>query len=172
MCKADLHGGRPPSASRHPAWRGHGHGQPWVVVVGETADRVRQAPVEGNRIVLTQVKRRSPAAGVGFCNAGCRYPPPQVGAGPEALTSGDRADGGSSSPLAVAAAVTGKFHPPDKGSLPMPIRVVLLALFLLAVAAPSPALAIDPAYLGYWAEDTAACTTYDAFRITPEGFSS
>jgi hypothetical protein len=54
----------------------------------------------------------------------------------------------------------------------MPIRVLLLALFLLAVAAPSPALAIDPAYLGYWAGDAAACTLYDAFRITPEGFSS
>ena len=54
----------------------------------------------------------------------------------------------------------------------MPIRVLLLARFLLAVAAPSPALAIDPAYLGYWAEDAKACTLYDAFRITPEGFSA
>jgi hypothetical protein len=54
----------------------------------------------------------------------------------------------------------------------MPIRVLLLALFLLAVAAPSPALAIDPAYLGYWAENAAACTPHDAFRITQEGFSA
>ena len=54
----------------------------------------------------------------------------------------------------------------------MPIRVLLLALFLLAVAAPSPALAIDPAYLGFWAEDATACTPYEAFRITPEGFSA
>jgi hypothetical protein len=29
----------------------------------------------GNRIVLTQVKRRSPPTGIGFRNAGCRYPP-------------------------------------------------------------------------------------------------
>ena len=54
----------------------------------------------------------------------------------------------------------------------MPIRVLLLALFHLAVAAPSPALAIDPAYLGFWAEDATACTPYEAFRITPEGFSA
>ena len=54
----------------------------------------------------------------------------------------------------------------------MLIRVLLLALFLLAVAAPSPALAIDPAYLGFWAEDATACTPYEAFRITPEGFSA
>jgi len=49
----------------------------------------------------------------------------------------------------------------------MPIRL-LSALLLVAVAAPSPALAIDPAYLGYWAPDAQSCTHHDAFRITPE----
>jgi hypothetical protein len=52
----------------------------------------------------------------------------------------------------------------------MPIRL-LSALLLVAVAAPSPALAIDPAYLGYWAPDAQSCTHHDAFRITPEGLS-
>jgi hypothetical protein len=36
----------------------------------------------------------------------------------------------------------------------------------------SPAFAIDQAYLGYWAEDAAACNPHDAFRITREGFSA
>jgi hypothetical protein len=55
----------------------------------------------------------------------------------------------------------------------MPIRVLLLGLlFLPVLAIRSPASAIDPAYLGYWAEDATACTPHDAFRITPEGFSA
>jgi hypothetical protein len=55
----------------------------------------------------------------------------------------------------------------------MPPRVLLLTLLLLpALAARSPAFAIDPAYLGYWAENATACTPHDAFRITPEGFSA
>jgi hypothetical protein len=51
----------------------------------------------------------------------------------------------------------------------MPTR--LLALLLLVVATSSPALAIDAAYLGYWAPDAESCTPHDAVRITPKGFS-
>ena len=52
-------------------------------------------------------------------------------------------------------------------SYAQPTRL-LLALFLLAVASLSPAFAIDPAYLGYWAENAQTCTYHDAFDITPE----
>jgi hypothetical protein len=51
-----------------------------------------------------------------------------------------------------------------------PIRMLLALLLLPALAAP--ALAIDRAYLGYWAANATACTPHDAFRITPEGFSA
>jgi hypothetical protein len=55
----------------------------------------------------------------------------------------------------------------------MPCRALLLALlFIPALAFRSPAFAIDQAYLGYWAEDAAACNPHDAFRITREGFSA
>jgi hypothetical protein len=53
----------------------------------------------------------------------------------------------------------------------MPIRVLLLAFLFSVLAARSPAFAIDPAYLGYWAESVQSCNPHDAFRITPEGFS-
>jgi hypothetical protein len=45
-------------------------------------------------------------------------------------------------------------------------------LLLSALAARSPAFAIDLAYLGYWADDAQACTYHDAFEITQQGFSS
>jgi hypothetical protein len=53
----------------------------------------------------------------------------------------------------------------------MPLRVLMLALFLLALAAPSPALA-RPSVSGILGSDAESCTSHDAFRITPEGFSA
>jgi hypothetical protein len=56
--------------------------------------------------------------------------------------------------------------------MPMSVPALLLIVLLSFLATPSPAFAIDPAYLGYWAEDAKACTYHDAFEITPEGFSA
>jgi hypothetical protein len=53
------------------------------------------------------------------------------------------------------------------------VRGMIKSLIPILVLISTPALAIDPAYLGFWAPSPGACRADDrtAFRITPRGIS-
>jgi hypothetical protein len=87
------------------------------------------------------------------------------------LTSGDRDDGGILLPELPPSLCLGHCIPP-KGSLPNADPRLAAGPVPPGGRSPAPGARNRSDLPGFWAEDAAACTPYEAFRITPEGFSA